>query len=167
VVEAAVLFRAGEGPAPLPDRRTPEGELESIPVKSTLKFEGLTRGLVPTGLLSGVVRVVSAPTELLEEDEASGVGWRAAYAMAMSYVLEDRRCLREAKKLNDQVHTVTVYQLGPRIFFSAYAPHISCYRHASVLTSEVSMLLAPSSFEPTQDGWKDPPSKSPHIYRDP
>jgi hypothetical protein len=56
-----------------------------------------------SGLFAGVVKVFSAPTPLVEEDEGSCTGWRSAYAMLMSYVLEDRRVLREAKKLNDQV----------------------------------------------------------------
>jgi hypothetical protein len=57
-----------------------------------------------------VIKVCSAESELGEEDEAgAGKGWRAAYALLMSYVLEDFRCLREGRKLNDHLYTVRTY----------------------------------------------------------
>lgn len=61
------------------------------------------------GLFSGVIKVSSSESELGEEDEASAQnrGWRSAYALLMSYVLEDHRCMREGRKLNDQIYTVS------------------------------------------------------------
>lgn len=52
-----------------------------------------------------------------------------------------------------------MYQLGGRLFFNAYCPLTSTYRHASLLLSEVSMLLSPSSFQTQHDvHWNEPPS---------
>lgn len=59
----------------------------------------------------------------------------------------------------DACPQVSVYQLGGRLFFNAYCPLTSTYRHASLLLSEVSMLLSPSSFQTQHDvHWNEPPS---------
>ena len=100
---------------------------------------------------------MSAETDMAEEDESTGKGWKSAYAVMMSYALEDRRVTREGKKLTDGIYTVSVYQAGPRLFFNAYYPKQSIYRHTSVLTQDVSMLLAPSTQEPAEEGWESPP----------
>jgi len=103
--------------------------------------------------------VSSAVTVEAEEDESTAKGWKSAYALLMSYALEDRRVTREGKKLNDGLYTVSVYQVGPRIFFNAYYPSQSIYRLTSVLTKDLSLLLAPSSQVASEEGWESPPGK--------
>lgn len=105
-----------------------------------------------------MVEVCSAPTEPFEEDEASGVGWKAAYAYAIEMLLHDYTVMHEAKRLNNEVtYTLGVFQLASRMFFTAYDPERSCRHYVSIPTTEINKLLSPNSFETTTPGWTAPP----------
>ena len=111
------------------------------------------------------MEVISSPSELSENDESEGVGWKAAYAFTMEILLHEHTVMREAKKLNDEnIYTVGVYQFGPRMFFTAYHAE-TCSRHyISIPTTEINKLLPPNSFEITTSGWMDPPGRTNLSY---
>ena len=114
----------------------------------------------PPDLVSSVVTVSDGHTELEEESEAAGRGYKAASAQLLDAALEDCRGYRCAAKLAstriphddgtiapDCIYNVNVAHDCGRIFFSAYDPSTSTRLVTSIHERDVDRLLAPNSIE--------------------
>lgn len=131
----------------------------------------------PPDLVHSVVTVSDGHTELEEESEAAGRGYRAASAQLLDAALEDCRGYRCAAKLAstrvpyddgttppDAIYNVNVAHDCGRIFFSAYDPSTSTRLVTSVHERDVDRLLAPNSIEHREHTAKLPPRSLKEMY---
>ncbi|ETV87506.1 hypothetical protein, variant [Aphanomyces astaci] len=78
-------------------------------------------------------------------------------------ILEDVRVYRESKKINNQLHIITLYRDCHRVYVSCYDPVTSMLWKADIPEADMNILLAPNSLEVLQQ--KKPPRNPKELYK--